>query len=514
MKQFISLSLIISLIFIVLPLNLDISANTDATCGIDYYEDFNDGTSELSVFSGDNKEFINNQLKINSISGSMGTSIITDNFSLNEEIKTEATLKNLNLDAVDGYPFKTGVALYNPTLFMTTAGIEYIDESTSNLYFKGSTLDSSDLYENKIEFDSTDMNDIRFKVEKLDLSETEWEFKGYYDVGNGYELIGNYIIPKSPATDQVHGALSISKSETAGDYSASYDDFYLTCIDTDTSSTGITQPTPVCDQYYYEDFNDGSSELSVFSGGTIEYINDKLSISTDDRFGTSVITDSFSLNEEIKTEVTLKNINLGVSDSYPYNTGVSLYNPTLFFTNAGIEYIDENNTNIYFKGGNNVNPELYEKKIEFDSTDIFEIRFKVEKLEMSQTEWEFKGYYDVGNGYELIGSFSTEKTPATDQVYGSINVSKTEAGQNYSALYDDFHFTCIDTDTSGITITQPTPVKADFNKDRKTDIKDFAKFALNWKKENIDCSIDIAGDDCYLDIKDFAKFAIEYGKEY
>lgn len=55
--------------------------------------------------------------------------------------------------------------------------------------------------------------------------------------------------------------------------------------------------------------------------------------------------------------------------------------------------------------------------------------------------------------------------------------------------------------------------KADYDGNGTIDINDFAVFAKNYKKENIDCSLDIVNNDCKLDISDFRLLGYIYGQE-
>ncbi|MCA9380792.1 right-handed parallel beta-helix repeat-containing protein [Candidatus Dojkabacteria bacterium] len=58
-----------------------------------------------------------------------------------------------------------------------------------------------------------------------------------------------------------------------------------------------------------------------------------------------------------------------------------------------------------------------------------------------------------------------------------------------------------------------TKCNGDFNHSGRVDIVDFAFFAYNYNKQ-IDCALDITGDDCQLTLNDFSVFAKDlYGKE-
>lgn len=54
--------------------------------------------------------------------------------------------------------------------------------------------------------------------------------------------------------------------------------------------------------------------------------------------------------------------------------------------------------------------------------------------------------------------------------------------------------------------------KGDFNNNQLVDIQDFGTLGQNYKKSNINCSLDIIKDDCYLDVADFQEFAKVYKK--
>lgn len=49
-----------------------------------------------------------------------------------------------------------------------------------------------------------------------------------------------------------------------------------------------------------------------------------------------------------------------------------------------------------------------------------------------------------------------------------------------------------------------------YSADGDIDIEDFAEFAANYKQQDINCELDIVGDDCYLDIDDFREFGRVY----
>jgi|GEM_PF-4717583 len=57
---------------------------------------------------------------------------------------------------------------------------------------------------------------------------------------------------------------------------------------------------------------------------------------------------------------------------------------------------------------------------------------------------------------------------------------------------------------------EPTDCEGDYNDDGAVDIADFGVFGINYKKQGIDCGLDLAGEDCYLGIQDFAIFANGY----
>jgi|GEM_PF-1858120 len=50
----------------------------------------------------------------------------------------------------------------------------------------------------------------------------------------------------------------------------------------------------------------------------------------------------------------------------------------------------------------------------------------------------------------------------------------------------------------------------DYDDDGQVSVSDFGVFASNYKQNNIDCSLDLDGDDCYLGISDFAIFGGGY----
>jgi hypothetical protein len=52
--------------------------------------------------------------------------------------------------------------------------------------------------------------------------------------------------------------------------------------------------------------------------------------------------------------------------------------------------------------------------------------------------------------------------------------------------------------------------KADYDANNKVEAADLTVFASNYKKTGISCSLDLAGDDCYLDVKDLSYFASQY----
>jgi len=52
--------------------------------------------------------------------------------------------------------------------------------------------------------------------------------------------------------------------------------------------------------------------------------------------------------------------------------------------------------------------------------------------------------------------------------------------------------------------------KGDYNLSKTIDPTDFAKFGQNYKVNNIQCSLDIVGGNCYLDPADFQEFASLY----
>ncbi|KXK27314.1 MAG: hypothetical protein TR69_WS6001000189 [candidate division WS6 bacterium OLB20] len=54
---------------------------------------------------------------------------------------------------------------------------------------------------------------------------------------------------------------------------------------------------------------------------------------------------------------------------------------------------------------------------------------------------------------------------------------------------------------------------ADYDRNGTVTARDFGVFALNYKKDSIDCSLDITGDDCRLDINDFRLLGLVYEKE-
>lgn len=56
----------------------------------------------------------------------------------------------------------------------------------------------------------------------------------------------------------------------------------------------------------------------------------------------------------------------------------------------------------------------------------------------------------------------------------------------------------------------PTSCLGDYTQDGKIDVADFGVLATYYKKANIDCSLDLAGGNCYLDIADFQTFATVY----
>ncbi|MEP7103164.1 MAG: right-handed parallel beta-helix repeat-containing protein [Candidatus Dojkabacteria bacterium] len=57
----------------------------------------------------------------------------------------------------------------------------------------------------------------------------------------------------------------------------------------------------------------------------------------------------------------------------------------------------------------------------------------------------------------------------------------------------------------------PIGCRGDYNKDGKVNNKDFESFVKNYKKGKIDCSLDIAGNDCVINLQDLVYFAKVYG---